>query len=102
MNIDYLITLTTHPMKIWWLLPQYFLTGVADVFMMVGLKESFYDHDQMVSNKSTCVCGKWVTRLHLYFVQIDLIDLTKTSLFPHKSRKILERLNRQMCKTLYV
>ncbi|GJS40165.1 NRT1/ PTR family 5.10-like protein [Tanacetum coccineum] len=33
----------TIPMKVWWLLPQYLLTGVADVFTMVGLQEFFYD-----------------------------------------------------------
>ncbi|KAF6163267.1 hypothetical protein GIB67_025131 [Kingdonia uniflora] len=33
---------TTLPMRIWWLLPQYVIIGIADVFTIVGLQELFY------------------------------------------------------------
>ncbi|GMI86200.1 hypothetical protein like AT3G54450 [Hibiscus trionum] len=31
------------PMSVWWLLPQYVLMGIGDVFTIIGLQELFYD-----------------------------------------------------------
>lgn len=33
----------TIPMSLWWLVPQYVLFGVSEVFTMIGLQEFFYD-----------------------------------------------------------
>lgn len=34
---------TTIPMSVWWLLPQYLLFGIANVFGTIGIQEFFYD-----------------------------------------------------------
>ncbi|XP_030494021.2 protein NRT1/ PTR FAMILY 5.10 [Cannabis sativa] len=33
----------TIPMSVWWLVPQYLLSGIADCFALIGMQEFFYD-----------------------------------------------------------
>ncbi|KAL6129413.1 hypothetical protein ACLB2K_072763 [Fragaria x ananassa] len=35
------------PMRVWWLVPQYVISGLSDVFAFVGIQELFEFYDQM-------------------------------------------------------
>lgn len=47
------------PMSMWWLLPQYLICGVSDVFALVGLQEIFYD--QMPDGMRSTGCAAYLS-----------------------------------------
>lgn len=65
---------TTVPMKIWWLLPQYLICGLADVFTIVGLQEFFYD--EMPETLRSMGIALYLSTLGVgYFLSSFLISL---------------------------
>eukprot|EP00252_Welwitschia_mirabilis_P016963 TRINITY_DN3772_c0_g1_i5.p1 TRINITY_DN3772_c0_g1~~TRINITY_DN3772_c0_g1_i5.p1 ORF type:complete len:240 (-),score=30.28 TRINITY_DN3772_c0_g1_i5:423-1142(-) len=71
---------TTVPMSISWLIPQYILIGIADVFTMVGMQEFFYD--QMPETMRSMGIGLYLSSIgvggFLASVLITIIDKFST------------------------
>ncbi|CAH2066867.1 unnamed protein product [Thlaspi arvense] len=69
---------TTVPMSIWWLIPQYLLLGLADVFTLVGMQEFFYS--QVPTELRSIGLAFYLSALGvgslLSSLLISLIDLT--------------------------
>ncbi|CAL0328765.1 unnamed protein product [Lupinus luteus] len=62
------------PMRIWWLLPQYIITGVADAFTIAGLQELFYD--QMPEGMRSMGAALYISMIGVgNFVSIAIIDV---------------------------
>ncbi|KAM5551702.1 protein NRT1/ PTR FAMILY 5.4-like [Rosa sericea] len=65
------------PMRVWWLLPQYILTGMSDAFTVVGLQELFYD--QMPDAMRSLGAAAYISILGVgSFVSSFIISLVET------------------------
>lgn len=64
------------PIRIWWMLPQYIITGVADAFTIVGLQELFYD--QMPEAMRSLGAAAYISIVGVgNFVSIAVIDVVQ-------------------------
>lgn len=59
------------PMSFWWLIPQYIVYGIADVFTLIGLQELFYDE---------VPCGLKTVGLSLYLSILGIGDFLSSLL----------------------
>lgn len=68
----------TVPMSVWWLLPQYMLCGLSDVFAIVGLQELFYD--QMPEEMRSVGAGLFISVVGIgSFVSSAIISVVQAT-----------------------
>ncbi|XP_073128802.1 protein NRT1/ PTR FAMILY 5.4 [Henckelia pumila] len=64
------------PMAVWWVIPQYMLCGVSDVFTIVGLQELFYD--QMPAEMRSIGAAAYISVTGVgSFLSIGLISIVQ-------------------------
>ncbi|XP_062000246.1 protein NRT1/ PTR FAMILY 5.4-like [Rosa rugosa] len=65
------------PISVWWLLPQYFITGLSDAFTVIGLQELFYD--QMPDAMRSLGAAAYISILGVgSFLSTFIISLVET------------------------
>ncbi|XVF00257.1 hypothetical protein REPUB_Repub03eG0269500 [Reevesia pubescens] len=81
------------PMSVWWLLPQYVLAGIGDVFTIVGLQELFYD--QMPEEMRSIGAAAYISIVGIgSFINTAIISVVQMITSRHGNVWLGDNLNR--------
>ncbi|KAE8711953.1 Protein NRT1/ PTR FAMILY 5.4 [Hibiscus syriacus] len=88
------------PMSIWWLIPQYVLTGIGDVFTVVGLQELFYD--QMPEEMRSIGAAAYISVVGVgSFVNTAIISVVQAITSRHGDEWLGDNMNRANLNYFY-
>ncbi|MFQ6646510.1 hypothetical protein Gotur_018965 [Gossypium turneri] len=88
------------PMSVWWLLPQYVLTGLGDVFTIVGLQELFYD--QMPEEMRSIGAAAYISVVGVgSFINTAVISVVQVISSRHGNEWLGDDLNRAKLNYFY-
>ncbi|GAV75265.1 PTR2 domain-containing protein [Cephalotus follicularis] len=83
----------TVPMSLWWLLPQYILSGIGDVFTIIGLQELFYD--QMPESMRSLGAAAYISIVGVgSFINSAIIAVVQTISSKEGNKWLGDNLNR--------
>ncbi|KAK8671353.1 hypothetical protein V6N13_037949 [Hibiscus sabdariffa] len=88
------------PMSIWWLVPQYVLTGIGDALTVVGLQELFYD--QMPEEMRSIGAAAYISVVGVgSFVNTAIISVVQAISSRHGNEWLGDNLNRASLNYFY-
>ncbi|GMI80359.1 hypothetical protein like AT3G54450 [Hibiscus trionum] len=88
------------PMSIWWLVPQYVLTGIGDGLAVVGLQELFYD--QMPEEMRSIGAAAYISVVGVgSFVNTAIISVVQAITSRHGNAWLGDNLNRANLNYFY-
>ncbi|XP_039037297.1 protein NRT1/ PTR FAMILY 5.4-like [Hibiscus syriacus] len=88
------------PMSVWWLVPQYVLTGIGDAFTVVGLQELFYD--QMPEEMRSIGAAAYISVVGIgSFVNTAIISVVQAITSKHGHAWLGNNLNRSNLNYFY-
>lgn len=81
------------PVSVWWLLPQYVISGIADVFTVIGLQELFYD--QMPTGMRSFGAAAYMGVIGVgSFLNSAIISVVQSVTSKHGDKWLVDNLNR--------